>query len=413
MIGGAGASPPDAPTGVSAGSATATTMSVSFSAPANNGGSAITGFTVTSSPAGGTATGASSPLTVTGLTASTSYTFTVTATNAIGTSPASSPSSAVSTTAAELYAFTSHTFTTAGAGGDGSTVQQGPTLSNCRSAYSTTWDENSSYFTMTYLGYQQWTVPKTATYSFQLAGSAGGWGDGGASGGGSTTDYGGKGRIINFHHAFTQGTVLNIVIGQSASNGFNNSNSRSGGGGGATAIFLNDGTLIAVAGSGGGSSSGAGTAGSAQYAVLNGGAAGASGTGTSPGQGAGGGTFGSASSTITGLTQGQGQINGAAISPFVTSPSTLLGVSYYGWTNAVQYGGYGGFPGGGSAADNGTGGGGAGYGGGQGGGSQNTGFGGGGGCFTIGTAINASDGGTNGSPGSHQRPNGYCIVTQL
>ena len=98
MIGGAGATAPDAPTGVSAGSATATTMSVSFSAPANNGGSAITGFTVTSSPGGLTATGASSPLTVTGLTQSTSYTFTVTATNAIGTSPASSPSSAVSTT---------------------------------------------------------------------------------------------------------------------------------------------------------------------------------------------------------------------------------------------------------------------------------------------------------------------------
>lgn len=99
MIGGAGATAPEAPTGVSAGSATPTSLVVSFSAPANNGGSAITSFTVTSSPAGGTATGASSPLTVTGLTASTSYTFTVTATNAVGTSPASAASSAVSTSA--------------------------------------------------------------------------------------------------------------------------------------------------------------------------------------------------------------------------------------------------------------------------------------------------------------------------
>ena len=101
MIGGAGATRPDPPTGVSAGSATTSSLSVSFSAPANNGGSAITGYTVTSSPGGLTATGASSPLTVSGLTAGTSYTFTVTATNAIGTSDASSASSAVSTTAAQ------------------------------------------------------------------------------------------------------------------------------------------------------------------------------------------------------------------------------------------------------------------------------------------------------------------------
>ena len=97
MIGGAGATRPGPPTGVSAGSATETTMSVSFSAPANNGGSAITGYTVTSSPGGLTATGGSSPLTVSGLTSGTSYTFTVTATNAVGTSDASSASSAVST----------------------------------------------------------------------------------------------------------------------------------------------------------------------------------------------------------------------------------------------------------------------------------------------------------------------------
>jgi FtsP/CotA-like multicopper oxidase with cupredoxin domain len=85
---------PDAPTIGAAvrGNAQAT---VSFTAPAFNGGSAITAYTVTSNPGGKTATGAASPLTVTGLTNGTAYTFTVTATNVIGTSLPSTASNSV------------------------------------------------------------------------------------------------------------------------------------------------------------------------------------------------------------------------------------------------------------------------------------------------------------------------------
>jgi uncharacterized protein (TIGR02145 family) len=68
---------------------------VTFTAPASNDGSAITGYTVTSSPGGFTGTGSESPITVTGLTNGTAYTFTVTATNANGTGQASSASNSV------------------------------------------------------------------------------------------------------------------------------------------------------------------------------------------------------------------------------------------------------------------------------------------------------------------------------
>ena len=68
---------------------------VSFTAPTSTGGATITSYMVTSSPGGKTATGSGSPITVTGLTNGISYTFTVTATNSAGTSPASEESSSI------------------------------------------------------------------------------------------------------------------------------------------------------------------------------------------------------------------------------------------------------------------------------------------------------------------------------
>jgi uncharacterized protein (TIGR02145 family) len=85
---------PGPPTSVTASAGNAS-ASVVFVAPTNNGGSAITGYTVTSSPGGITATGTTSPINVTGLTNGTAYTFTIVATNAVGNSSPSTASSAV------------------------------------------------------------------------------------------------------------------------------------------------------------------------------------------------------------------------------------------------------------------------------------------------------------------------------
>ena len=95
---------PGVPTGVSATAGNAQ-ASVAFTAPTFAGiPGTITGFKVTSS-AGQTATGSSSPITVTSLSNGTAYTFTVQAQNAIGYGAASSASSSITPVAPPLGVF--------------------------------------------------------------------------------------------------------------------------------------------------------------------------------------------------------------------------------------------------------------------------------------------------------------------
>jgi hypothetical protein len=85
---------PDAPQDVTA-SASGQSVEVSWSAPDSYNGSAITGYTATAAPGGATCSTSTTSCTVTGLTNGTSYTFTVTATNAVGTGPSSAVSNPV------------------------------------------------------------------------------------------------------------------------------------------------------------------------------------------------------------------------------------------------------------------------------------------------------------------------------
>ena len=109
--GGGGVVAPGAPTNVRA-SANVSTVALEFTAPASDGGTAITGYTITPSPACPSCTGLSpsgTSSTVTGLTPGTTYTFTVKATNSVGTGSASLASNAVTPTAEAISPVSSTT----------------------------------------------------------------------------------------------------------------------------------------------------------------------------------------------------------------------------------------------------------------------------------------------------------------
>jgi len=109
---------PVAPTGLTLGTATSTTQPLTWTAPASNGGSAITDYLVEyKASSSGTwltfadGTGTATSATITGLIASTSYDIRVSAINPIGTGPASS--TATGSTAAGGGSGRADTFTRA------------------------------------------------------------------------------------------------------------------------------------------------------------------------------------------------------------------------------------------------------------------------------------------------------------
>lgn len=185
-----------------------------------------------------------------------------------------------------LYDFTTHTFTNASATGP-----TGPTLQQCRTAYSqTSWASNSSFFNMTLQGYQLWTAPKNGTYTFTIAGAAAG----------TTT---GSGRIIQFNFGLTESQILKILVGQRGlDSGYPAQGS---GGGGGTFVTTSTNTIIGIAGGAGGWRNGVASdpAESAPQGIGIGGSGGNGGTsGSNGGAGGGAGYSGNGSPANTGGT---------------------------------------------------------------------------------------------------------------
>ena len=98
---------PNAPTIGTASVASGTSVSVTFTAPSNVGGGAITSYVATArKTSDGTTvsgTGASSPITISGLTANSAYTVTVAAVNSFGAGPSSAASSSVTPQEQQLW----------------------------------------------------------------------------------------------------------------------------------------------------------------------------------------------------------------------------------------------------------------------------------------------------------------------
>ena len=127
---------------------------------------------------------------------------------------------------ANLYAFSSHTFSNCTTSGS-----TGPSQLDCRSSYSTTWDDNDSYFTVTG-GIQSWVVPFTGTYEITAAG---------AVGGATPSAIGGKGRVITSQISLTQGETIKIIVGQTGGRLQFSTGYAAGGGGGCCDVFLIEG----------------------------------------------------------------------------------------------------------------------------------------------------------------------------
>ena len=211
---------------------------------------------------------------------------------------------------ASLYAFTSHTFTNCTATGT-----TGPSQASCRTAYSTTWDENDSYFTVTG-GIQYWVVPATGSYTIEA---------GGAKGGNGNNGTGGAGAKISGTFSLTAGETVRILVGQSGGNhpvSAGGANATGGGGGGTFVIrtpYNTNASILLIAGGGGGSGSSSGGGPGQTTTSGQAGRGTSSGSGGTNGGGGGGAISGAAGTATTDGGTGSSCSYGSGAGGFFTN----------------------------------------------------------------------------------------------
>ena len=231
-----------------------------------------------------------------------------------------------------LYTIASntHTFTTCG-----QTGRLGPTSAQIQAGYSTTW--HATYLRRgDYDGYQDWVVPVSGIYQFQVSGASGYEGTG--------TGTAGRGAVVRGRVELTKGEVITIAVGQRGA--APSSGSTWGGSGGGTFVVRKTGNepLFVAGGGTADANTGAG-----RDAVLTtsagtstGGAVG--GVNGNGGLASGGRSGGGGGLLSGGLTSSSGEPGGGAFSNGLTA--ALIG---------GRIGGSGGFGGGGNSDGNFTG----------------------------------------------------------
>ncbi|MDD4931007.1 MAG: fibronectin type III domain-containing protein, partial [Candidatus Colwellbacteria bacterium] len=280
--------PPNAPAGLSASATAATSITVSWATPADNG-SPITNYKIYR---------ATSPAPTTLLT-------TVGVVN-------SYIDSTVATNTTYYYRFKA----TSGAGDSAYSADL------VYAALGLTFNATSSGYTGTI---QNWTVPFNGTFTIDTAGAQGG----NASSYGYT---GGLGARIKGDVVLTSGTVLKILVGQA---GGTSTYGYEGGGGGGTFVTNSANVAIMVAGGGGGASgSGSGIAGTTSTSGAYDQA-----SGCAPGSGGSGGQGCSNAAGGGGLTGNSGYGSNASHIGYSFTNGGQGGISQYGYSANGGFGG--------------------------------------------------------------------------